>query len=185
MCETMKGTRAAADSPRVVIETPRLHLREVADHDAAFILSLVNEPGWLRYIGDRGVHDTDSALAYIRNGPRASYARHGFGLWLIERRADAAPLGLCGLLVRDYLDHPDIGFALRTQHHGQGYAREAAAAVLDHAHHVLELARLLAIVSPGNERSVHLLRQLGFGYLHEITAPGATAPVQLFGLSLA
>ena len=174
-----------ARAPRTVIETSRLRLREVVPADAPFILDLVTEPDWLRYIGDRGVHDLDSAVDYIRNGPQASYATHGFGLWLIERRDDDAPLGLCGLLARDHLDHPDIGFALRARHHGHGYAREAAAAVLEHARDTLRLSRLLAIVSPANERSMHLLGRLGFQYTRDVVAPGATSSVRLFEKALA
>lgn len=167
-------------SPAIVLETHRLRLRLLTADDAPFVLALVNEPDWLRYIGDRGIRDLDGAREYIRQGPRAMYARHRFGLWLVERREDGEPLGLCGLLVRDYLPKPDIGFALRARHHGHGYAREAAEAVVAHACDVLGLPELLAIVSPGNVRSVRLLEHLGFRHVGEQVPPGADRPVQLF-----
>jgi [ribosomal protein S5]-alanine N-acetyltransferase len=144
------------------IETSRLVLRELVDADAAFILELVNDPGWLRHIGDKGVRNLDDARAYITDGPRASYARHGFGLWRVERKADGTPIGLCGLLKRDTLTDVDIGYAFLPAHVGQGYAFEAAGAALAHARDAAGLRRIVAIVSPGNDASIRLLEKLGF-----------------------
>lgn len=146
----------------LIAETARLRLRQLCnDRDEADILALHNEPSFLAGIGDRGVHDLADAQRYLREGPQASYARHGFGLYAVERREDGQWLGMAGLLQRDYLDAPDIGYALREHATGQGYAREAVAAVLEHAR-ALGLSRLLAIVSPGNVRSTRLLEDVGF-----------------------
>ena len=93
------------------LETDRLQIRRLTTDDAEFILRLLNEPSFLRYIGDRGVRTTDDARAYIVNGPIASYDRFGFGLCLVVDATTRAPLGICGLLKRDALEHPDIGFA--------------------------------------------------------------------------
>ena len=101
-----------------VAETHRLRLRPLRLDDAAFILRLVNEPGWLRYIGDKQVRSLDDARDYLRNGPLAMYAREGFGLWLLERLEDSLPLGLCGLIKRDSLPDPDIGFAPLSAYEG-------------------------------------------------------------------
>ncbi|KPV49042.1 hypothetical protein SE17_34840, partial [Kouleothrix aurantiaca] len=109
-----------------VLETERLRLRQFADSDAAFVLELLNEPSWLRFIGDRGVRTLDDALGYITNGPQAMYARYGFSLLVVERTTDGAALGMCGLIKRDTLDAPDIGYAFLPRAWGQGYAREAA-----------------------------------------------------------
>ncbi|MET0225207.1 MAG: GNAT family N-acetyltransferase [Dokdonella sp.] len=146
------------------IETPRLVLRELVDDDAAFILELVNDPAWLRYIGDKGVRDLDGARGYIASGPRASYARFGFGLWRVELKEGARPIGLCGLLKRDTLDDVDIGYAFLPGFNGQGYAFEAAEATSRHARDVLQLARLVAIVSPDNRASIRLLEKLGLRF---------------------
>ena len=105
-----------------VLETERLRLRRLTVDDAAFILELVNDPSWLRFIGDRGVRNLDDARSYILKGPVASYEKHGFGLWLVELKAEATPIGICGLLQRDTLPDVDIGFALLPQFCGQGYA---------------------------------------------------------------
>lgn len=145
----------------VVARTARLRLRELGLHDAAQVLALVNEPGWLAHIGDRGVRTLDDAHAYLRDGPLAMYARLGFGLWAVERLGDDEWLGMCGLLKRDTLEHVDLGYALREVHHGHGYALEAARACVGLARARFGLARLLAIVSPGNAASIRLLGKLG------------------------
>lgn len=148
-----------------VLETPRLTLRELTLADAPFILALLNEPSWLRYIGDRGVRTLADAENYLRNGPLASYAAHGFGLWLVVRKGDAVPVGLCGLLKRVTLADVDLGFAFREEFHGQGYGAESAAAVIELARSTLRLPRLVALVSPENTASLRLLEKLGL--VHE------------------
>lgn len=130
--------------------------------DAAFFLRLLNEPSWLANIGDRGVRTLADAEGYIRNNIRAAYQAHGFGLYAVQLRSDPLPIGLCGLVKRDFLSSPDLGFALLPQHCGHGYATEAARAVLKHAQVELKIERLYAIVKSGNERSVRLLGHLGF-----------------------
>lgn len=156
----------------VVCETERLLLRRLEPEDAPFILELVNEPGWLRFIGDRNVHDLDGARRYMEEGPRALYARLGFGLYCVTAK-DGMPLGMCGLIKRDTLEDVDLGFAFLARHHGHGYAREAAAATLEHARRDHGLTRLAAITDPDNARSIHLLESLGFRYVETRSlAPG-------------
>ncbi|QQP95033.1 GNAT family N-acetyltransferase [Lysobacter enzymogenes] len=143
------------------IQTERLTLRELAAGDAGFILELLNEPGFLGGIGDRGVRDLDGALRYIQDGPAASYARHGYGLWRVELRDSGEPIGISGLLCRDTLPAPDLGYAFLQRHWQRGYAVEAGEAVLRYAREALALARVLAIVSPGNAASIKVLERLG------------------------
>ncbi|SDX96233.1 GNAT family N-acetyltransferase [Lysobacter enzymogenes] len=143
------------------IQTQRLTLSELTAGDAGFILELVNEPGFLGGIGDRGVRDLDSALRYIQDGPAASYARHGYGLWRVELRDSGEPVGMCGLLCRDTLPDPDLGYAFLQRHWQRGYAVEAGAAVLRYARESLALPRVLAIVNPDNAASIKVLERLG------------------------
>jgi ribosomal-protein-alanine N-acetyltransferase len=147
-----------------VAETERLILRRLSEEDAPFILELVNDPDWLRYIGDRGVRTLEDARAYVRNGPAASYARFGFGLYRVEEKAGGAPVGICGLLKRDALEDVDLGFALLPRFRGRGYAREAAAAVVALGQGAFGLARIAAVTDPANARSIGVLERLGFGY---------------------
>ena len=157
----------------IILETERLVLREVARADAAFLLELLNSPGFLENIGDRGVRDEAQARDYIAERVLGSYRDHGFGMWLTERKSDGRPVGLAGLVRRDGLDCPDVGYAFVQKAWGQGYAQEAAAAVLHHARARLGLARLAAITSPENHASMAVLRKIGFTYEGMITLPGA------------
>lgn len=168
----------------LILETDRLRLRELSLEDAPFILELVNEPSWLRFIGDRGVRDLDGARAYLQNGPMAMYARHGFGLYKVELKEDGTPMGMCGLLKRESLPEVDIGFAFFPRFWGQGYAREAALAVLSHGRTKWGLKRILAIVDPDNHSSIKLLEKLGFGFQRRVRMPGAAADIRLFELQL-
>lgn len=180
--ELVAATLRVLNQRPAIAETPRLRLRQLRLDDAAFILRLVNEPSWLRYIGDKQVRSLDDARAYLSNGPLAMYAREGFGLWLLERLEDGLPLGMCGLIKRDSLPDPDLGFALLPEYEGQGYAREAAEATLAQARTRYRLARVLAITSLENPRSIGLLQRLGFAYLRQLELGTATAPnpVRLF-----
>jgi ribosomal-protein-alanine N-acetyltransferase len=144
------------------IETARLALRELDEADAGFIFELVNDPAWVAYIGDKGVRNLDDARAYIANGPTAMIAKLGFGLYRVALKTDDTPIGLCGLLKRDTLDEVDLGFAFLPAHRGQGYAREAALAVLDLGRRRFGLERILAITSLDNDGSFRLLESMGF-----------------------
>lgn len=144
-----------------VLEASRVRLRQLTEQDAGFIRHLLNQPSFIRYIGDRGVRTDDDARRYIREGPMASYSEHGFGLYLVELKQDRAPAGICGLLKRELLEDVDLGFAFLPEYWSKGYAWEAACAVLDDAER-RGLTRVLAITSPDNDASIRLLRKLGF-----------------------
>lgn len=146
----------------MVLETERLLLRRFTVDDAQFVLALVNEPSFLRYIGDKKVRTLDDARQYIQNGPLASYDRNGFGLYVAELKTSHTPVGMCGLLKRDELPEPDIGFALLPAFWKQGFGFEAASAVLSEARESLHLQRVLAITSLDNDASIALLQRLGF-----------------------
>jgi ribosomal-protein-alanine N-acetyltransferase len=166
-----------------VLRTDRLTLRHFTEADAEFILRLVNEPSWIRFIGDRNVHTVDDAVAYLRERWMPAYERHGYGLYLAERLEDGVPLGMCGLVRRDTLEHADVGFAFLPEFWGQGYATESAAATLDHARD-LGMGRLLAITHPDNVASIRLLERIGFR-LEGLTRLGEESDdVRLFAIDL-
>lgn len=145
----------------LVVETERLALRRLVAADAPFALELLNEPDYLRFIGDKGVRDLAGARAYLEDGPIRMYAEHGLGLWLVELRETGEPVGMCGLLRRPGLADADLGFAFLARHRRRGYGREAGRAVLDHARRVLGLGRVVAIAAPDNVASAALLAELG------------------------
>ena len=167
-------------SPRVILETSRLAIRALSEADAEFILGLLNEPSFLRFVGDKGVRTADDARAYIVNGPIASYRRHGYGLYLVLLRETATPIGICGLVRREWLDHPDLGFSLRPAYWSRGYAFEAATAVLGQAESEYAIRRVLAITDPENHDSIRLLERLGFRFDQPVSTPGGKESLSLY-----
>lgn len=164
-----------------VLQTDRLILRHLTADDAEFVFELVNDPAWLRFIGDRGVRNLDDAREYIRKGPVDSYSRHGFGLYAIERKEGGSPIGICGLVKRDFLEDVDIGFALLPAFRGRGYAREAARATMIHAREVVGLGRIVAITSRDNDASGRLLEAIGLRFEKMIrTSPDSPEDVKLY-----
>jgi RimJ/RimL family protein N-acetyltransferase len=162
------------------IDTARLALTELTDADAEFIRGLLNEPSFLRYIGDRGVRTVEDAKRYVREGPAAMYAKFGYGLLRVGLGATGTPIGICGVLKRDTLPDPDLGFSLLPAYWSQGYAFEAADAVMRDARGRLHLGRILAITSPDNESSIRLLGRLGFRFEHMMKLQEGADEVRLF-----
>ncbi|HSE27336.1 MAG TPA: GNAT family N-acetyltransferase [Gemmatimonadales bacterium] len=162
------------------LTTPRLVLRELTPADAPFIRVLLNDPDFIRFIADRGVRSVDDAVRYIDQGPRAMYARHGMGLMLVEVQEGGVPVGICGLLRRDGLDDPDLGFAFLPEHRRKGYAAEAAGATLAWGRDAMGLQRILAITSLDNEASGRLLGKLGFRFERIVTLPGDPEELRLY-----
>lgn len=165
-----------------VLETERLRLFELSEHapgDTAFVLELLNDPDFLRYIGDRGVHSLAQAVDYLRDGPVASYRLNGFGLYRVERREDGAAVGMCGLIKRSPLAHPDLGYALLPRFRGHGYVAEAARAVLAAAREQ-GIATVLAVVDPDNAASIRTLQGLDFGYREMVRLAADDIELKLF-----
>ena len=163
-----------------LIETDRLVMREFVPGDASFALALLNEPAFLENIGDRGVRTLADAEKFINTGPRANYARLGFGHYVIELKMTRESIGMCGLRTRPGLGHPDLGYALLHEYWGRGYAHEAARAMLDHARDTLQLPIVLAICSPANTSSIGLLDKLGFAAAGRTRLPGEDHDVLVF-----
>ena len=168
----------------MILATARVCLRELTADDAPFILTLLNDPAWLQFIGDRGVRTIEDAVGYIERGPRASYALHGFGLYIVTLADSGTPIGICGLIRRDSLPGPDLGFAFLPAYRSQGYAFEAALAVRDFGRDRLRLPSLLAIVHPANGASIRLLERLGFVFERMMTVPGDDHEVKVFAARL-
>jgi RimJ/RimL family protein N-acetyltransferase len=167
-----------------VFQTNRLILRELTLEDDAFVYELLNEPAYLQFIGDKGVRSREDAGKYISLGPLASYAKNGFGLWLVALKDGNIPVGMCGLLKREGMDHTDLGYAVLARFHGRGYAYESSLAVLARAQSVLKLRTLQAVTAPENLISMGLLEKLGFRFDRLITLPGQTKSSRLFLLNL-
>lgn len=147
-----------------VLETERPILRHFCIDDGEFIIRLLNEPSFIKRIGDKGVRNGEDAKQYLLSGPIDSYDRFGYGLNMVELKKSGEPVGMCGLVKREYLDDADIAYALLERHWSQGYAAESAEAVMRHARETLNLQRILAIVSPDNHSSIRLLEKIGLTF---------------------
>lgn len=159
----VKPAQAGKEVTQIIARTERLVLRHADLTDADFFCRLLNEPSWLQNIGDRGVRTPGDAEEYIQTKSIDVYPKLGFGMYLVESRDSRQPMGLCGLVMREALPHPDLGFAFLPEFWGRGYAFEAAAAVMAHARE-LGLVKLLAITDPTNRASFRLLEKLGFRF---------------------
>ncbi|MGZ7151519.1 GNAT family N-acetyltransferase [Bacillus sp. BC08] len=163
----------------IVLETERLVLRWFDIKDAPFILELVNDPAWIQFIGDKRIKNLDDAKKYILNGPVDMYNKMGFGLYLVERKEDLTPLGMCGLIKRDSLEDVDIGFAFLEKFRSKGYGFESASAVIDYGVQNLGMKRIVAITTLDNINSGKLLEKVGLQFEKIISDSGEN--LKLFG----
>lgn len=141
--------------------TERLIIREATESDADFILELVNTDGWLRFIGDRNIHDSETARQFLLKGPIHFYKTHGYGSYCLTLKDSGIPIGMCGLYRRDTLNFDDLGYALLPQYEGKGYVSEACTFIVDEARK-LNKSGLLAVTSQNNDRSIRVLERLNF-----------------------
>ena len=164
------------------LETERLTIRELdAIDDAEFILNLLNQPSFIRFIGDRGVRTVAESRDFIENRYRQSYRENGFGLYAVDLKRDpATQIGICGFVRRPGLDEPDIGFAFLPQYEGFGYAFESSVGVLEYGREMLGIERVMAITTVDNESSIRLLAKLGFEFLELVVLPGSDDQLNLF-----
>lgn len=167
-----------------ILETERLILRVMHPDDAPFYYELVNDPTWLEFIGDKGIRSVEAARSAILEGPLLMQERFGHSLYVMERKSDGQPLGLCGLIRRDILPDVDIGYAVRPAYFGQGYTYEAAAAVVAYARDALGIKRLMGITDPGNTVSIKLLEKLGLRLIESRDMPPNGRPTNIYAREL-
>ncbi|MGI9552062.1 MAG: GNAT family N-acetyltransferase [Aurantibacter sp.] len=163
-----------------ITETKRLRIDRATPTDASFFLRLMNNPNWIRYIGDRGVVSEEHALEHIKSNLIKSYEEHGYGLYKMSLKSSDLPIGICGFVKRDYLDHADIGFAVLPEYEGKGFVFEAAQAVMAYGKNALKLNPILAITSRDNIRSKKLLLKIGLKEKSTVTPPNDNEELLLF-----
>jgi [ribosomal protein S5]-alanine N-acetyltransferase len=162
-----------------VLTTRRLTLRRLRPGDAEFIVELLNDAAFLRFIGDKAVRTADDACQYILDGPMASYDQYGFGLWLVGVKESGLPVGMCGLLKRESLPDVDIGFAFLPAYRSRGYAFESASAVLEYGRREFGLKRIVAITDPDNAGSIRVLEKIGMRFERMIAVSEGGPEIQL------
>lgn len=166
------------------IETKRLTLRLLTERDAQMILTLLNEPGFIANIGDKNVRDIDGAINYIKTGPLAQYEQYGFCLYCVCLKSNDKPIGLCGLIKREEIAYPEIGYALLHEDNGNGYGFESAEAVITRTKNEGKLTTLNAICNKDNSSSINLLKKLNFNHIGNIKLTNQSQKVELYELKL-
>ncbi|MFN8394477.1 MAG: GNAT family N-acetyltransferase [Bacteroidia bacterium] len=167
---------------KLILQTERLRLREAVPSDARFFYQLLRQPEWIRFVGDRGIHRVEDAQRYVTERLMPQYELRGYGLWVVSLRGRQGGIGICGLVRRDGLDAPDIGFALLNAHVGKGYIVEAAEAVMRYSFETLHLPKVFAITNADNERSVSVLQRIGMQEIEGVVLPGETMELRRFVL---
>lgn len=170
--EKKNANSPKSTTDKLIIESSRLTLHQITPDDASFIQQLVNTPGWLQFIGDRNVSDISSAKSFIQTWAIERYQKYGYGPYKVILKEQRKTIGVCGLFKRDYLEHPDLGFAFLPEYIGKGFAKESSLAVIEYARQ-LNQKLLYAITDIDNEASQQLIRVLGFSISPSIKREGA------------
>ncbi|GLX80004.1 alanine acetyltransferase [Thalassotalea insulae] len=171
---------SVASPVSVSIDTPQLIMRLLNESDAPMILELLNEPAFITHIGDKGVRDLNGALNYINSGPLKMQKELGFSLYCCQLKSNNEAIGISGLIKRDGVEYPEVGFGFLARYCGQGFGYQSSKAVMEHAKQQLGITRLQAICNPDNTASIALLTKLAFQYTGNIVLPGQTKRVKLF-----
>jgi len=159
-----------------VIETPRLLLRDWRDEDVDVFVRHTNTPAVMRWLG--GVRDEGQVREMLVGKFNEWLAERGFTFWAVERREDKELLGFCGLKIADDQGKPveglhEVGWRLREDAWGQGYAKEAAIASLDFAFGPAGAEQVVALTVTGNAPSWGLMKRLGMVRRADLDYAGA------------
>jgi RimJ/RimL family protein N-acetyltransferase len=174
-------TNHQSPNMKYILATQNLRLREFTLDDTAFVIELLNTEGWLKFVGNRHVQTHEQAKAYLENGAMKSYATNGFGLSLVEMKENNTPIGMCGIIRRENMPTPDIGFALLPAYIGKGLGYEIAAATLKHAKYKLHLPNICGITLPENVASIRVLEKIGLRFIETIQSPDSEEVLSLYG----
>ncbi|MEW6991026.1 GNAT family N-acetyltransferase [Colwelliaceae bacterium 6441] len=167
-----------------ILETERLTLRLLEEKDQGMILTLLNEPGFIKNIGDKQVRDLQGALDYINHGPRAMQQSLGYSLYCCELKNTGEAIGLSGLIKRDGIEHPEVGFAFLEKYCRMGFGFESSSKVIQYAQDFLQLNVLQALCNTENIGSNSLLIKLGFTLQKEMTLDDNPQLIHLYEQSL-
>lgn len=165
-----------------VAETDRLFLREYELSDAEFIQALVNDPDWIRNIGQRNVNSTAAAEAFIEK-LRKSYGENGFGFYAVVEKGTSKTIGMCGLIKRPELEDIDLGFAFLPSARGKGFAYESSLSMIEFAKQK-GIKKLLGIVDPKNSVSSRLLEKLGMKFERRSRVRADDIELLIYGMNL-
>jgi RimJ/RimL family protein N-acetyltransferase len=143
------------------------------------LLTLVNQPNFIKYIGDKAIYTHSDAKRYIEQSFRAAHKHQGFGPYIITLH-NGEVVGVVGFYKRDVLQLPDLGFALLTRYEKNGYIFEAAKALLQNRH-TLGIDRVSAIASENNKASKSVLLKLGFKKVGKAVISDDKTAIDIYG----
>ncbi len=168
----------------MLLETERLIIRKLTLDDASFFFELVNDPDWIRFIGDRNVQTIDDAKDYLQNRIFKSYEDSGFGFYAVVLKSTNEVVGITGFVDRDELEDVDVGFAFLPKGRGKGYAFESTQALMEYGIKTLKFKKVLAIANNDNERSHNLLKKLGFVFEKYVKLYDEEDEISLFSFNV-
>ncbi len=142
----------------------------------------MNDPDWIKNIGDRHIHSAEDARAYIER-LRKSHAEHGFGFYAVIERDSSRTVGMCGLVKRAELDDVDLGFAFLTSARRKGYAHESSLAMIEFAKSK-GIKKLLGILNPENLVSAKVLEKVGMTFERKSRVRPDDIELLIYGMTL-
>lgn len=164
----------------MLISSNRLHLSEFSLKDASFFFELVNDPDWIKYIGDRNIKTISDSEDYLKDKIIPSYKQFGFGFYVVRLKESNLPIGMCGLIKRDWMSYVEIGYAFLNKHRSKGYAIEASIATKKYAKEEIGISKIAALTDVDNEKSGNLLNRLGLEFERLISYPGEQKKCKLY-----
>lgn len=154
----------------IVIQTPRLLLREFIPEDATHMFLLNSDEEVIRFTGDKALKNVDEARTMIENYDQ--YIKYGFGRWTVSLESSQEYLGWCGLSYNESSKETDLGFRFLRQHWGKGFATESALACIQYAFSDLGLIKIIGRAMKENNSSIRVLEKAGMRFENEFEAHG-------------
>jgi RimJ/RimL family protein N-acetyltransferase len=161
---------------KIILETPRLRLREFTVADAQLIYDLNSDPEVIKYVADHACSDLAAARQVIETVIQPQYAKHQIGRWAVELKENDECIGWCGLKYLDNKAEYDLGYRFFKKHWGKGFATESAVVSLRFGHLERKLKRIIAVARVENSASLHVLEKTGMKFLaHDFECDGKVA----------
>ena len=155
-----------------IIETSRLKLRYITIRDTKALIPILGDPEVMRY-SIIGVHNRPRIRQFIEQR-LLSYLECGFGLYAVINREKQEFMGYCGFFIQSIEEQKEveIGYRLAKKYWGQGYATEAAKAVLKYGRERYNFKRFVCLIDPENTRSINVAKKLDMEFEKKIIYHG-------------
>ncbi len=163
---------------KIIIETPRLVLRQFTMADAPLILALNSAPGVLQYIHERGLKTVEEAADVLQNIILPQY-KNNLGRWAVHTKHNNDFVGWCGLKWLQTTNEVDLGYRFMPPYWSKGYATEAAQHTLNYGLHQLNLREIFGKTHIDKAASQNVLKKIGMQYVKEITEDNVQVKVYL------